>query len=164
MAETIIRPEKIITPEIDREFQELLDSDAQSAEIVKFVDSRLVYPGCPHFNLHQQVWIRDHRMFMGIDQNRKVSLDESFEDYQAKLSPVHHEFYFIKYVQPAFCNPDKYNDFLTWSDGERLWVDGEFDRVKRFAGDESLLVKAIAEVSPILARKIMEEGLCPGAD
>jgi len=161
--ETIIQPERVITPELNEEFDSLFESDASSQGLVNFVDSHLVHPSFPHFNLHQQIWVRDHRLYMGIDNDQPVSFDDAFYDYQKKLSPVHHEFYFMKYIQPAFCNTDKNREYLCGSSSEKQWIDAEFDRVREFAGQESLLIRAISEVSPILARKIMEEGMCPGA-
>ncbi|MFH1711502.1 MAG: hypothetical protein ABH840_04280 [Nanoarchaeota archaeon] len=161
--ETVTYPERKITPEINEKFNSLFESDVSSLELVGFADSHLVHPGFPHFTLHQQIWVRDHRLYMSLDNGEQVSFDEAFYDYQKKLSPVHHEFYFMKYIQPAFCDPDKNREYLSWSDEERQWVDFEIDRVREFAGQESQLIRAIYKVSPILARKIMEEGLCPGA-
>ena len=161
--ETIIQPERRITPEINREFDSLFYSDASSRELVNFVDSRLFFPSLPNFTLHQQIWIRDHRFFMGIDKQRQVSIDEAFADYDLQLSRLHHEFYFLKYIQPVFCNAEKNRDYASWDGRERQWVESEIDRVQGFVRDESSLIEAIAKVSPILARKIIEEGLCPGS-
>jgi len=156
--ETIIQPERRITLEIDREFDTLFYSDVSSRELVNFVDSRLFFPSFPNFALHQQIWMRDHRFFMGMERQRTVSIGEAFADYDLQLSRIHHEFYFLKYIQPVFCDAMKNRDYLSWTERERLWVEDETDRVGNFAREESSLIAAIAKVSPILARRLEEEG------
>jgi len=156
--ETIIKPERKITPEINKEFESLFYSDASSSDLVDFADSYLFFPSFPNFALHQQIWIRDHRFFMGIDQQRQVSIDEAFSDYNQKLSHIHHEFYFLKYIQPVFCDAARNRDYLSWGQEERQWVEDEVDRVGKFVREESSLIAAIAKVSPILARNLEDEG------